>query len=287
MIDWDFESRLIDRIAVREAAARLAPRERRIVARYFGHGETGKEIGDREGICGARVHQIVDRSLRKLRDRFRERPEAKAKPQQTTRATPPPGFDRAAFLRHMQGLIERREARARELFARERSILDALMRAEEAYGLFDPPAPPTLAPPPPTFRPPNHPGYTVAWPGEHRQQNVEPWFDLSKPLTLPHLRCIAQYTLGYLVAARRLPPTGTAHIGEMTTRAECLRDADAIATAMMQIAIPKSARYSACLLDVPDGIIAVALGSPHVALRLASADEGKRVSIEVTWDHGH
>lgn len=275
LIDWDFEARLIDRIAVKEAAVRLEPRERRIISRYFRHGETGKEIGDREGICGARVNQIVNRSLRKLQARFTERPEAKAKPQQTTRATPPPGFDKAAFLRHMQGLIERREAWARALFARERSSLDAIMRWEEEAGLFDPPAPPKpKVAPPPSPPPPRQP--------------VEPWFDLSKPFTLPHLRCIAHYTLGYFVAARRPIQAGSSSIGKMTTRVVCPRDADAIATGMMQVkaGIPATAHLSACLLDVPEGLFAVALGCPFVALRVASLECGKRVSIEVTWDHG-
>jgi Sigma-70, region 4 len=297
VIDYDYETRLVDRIAIREAAAKLAPRERRVIARYFGHDETLREVGEREGICAARVGQIVNRSVRKLRDRFAEQPEARAKPHQTTRATPPPGFNRAAFLRHMQGLIAKREEQASEQRARdeeyarnwrkrERDALDAIMRSEELDGLFDPPPPqkPKLSPPPLPKPPPVGTWYEPASPS---QQNVEPWFDLSRQPTLSDLRCIAQYALGYFVAARRPTKPGSLAIGGLTTRVVCPRNADMVATALqrVRVEIPPAARLSAALLDVPNDIAAVTLGCPFVALRVASVEEGRKVSIEVTWDH--
>lgn len=260
MIDWDFEARLIDRIAVREAAARLELRERRVLRRRFIYGDSLEDLGERERVSRVRINQIENRAIGKLRDRLAE----------------PPSFDRAAFLRHMQGLIERRETWARVMFAKERASLERLIEREDG-----PPPPPPPKPAPPigsTFGTWYHP--------PQPQQTVEPWFDPARQPTLGDLRCIAQYTLGYFVASRRPMHDGSSSVGKMTTRVLCPRDADAIATAMMQVkaAIPHSARLSAALLDVPKDILAVTLGCPFVALRVASVEEGKRVSIEVTWD---
>jgi hypothetical protein len=306
VIDYDFEERLVDRIAAREAiAARLSPRQK-LVLRHYLCDETLDEIGRcddvaRTGQTGRpisreRIRQILIKSTNRLRAAFAEAPKlASAKPLQTTRDTPPPGFDKAEFLRHMRGLIAKREEKAREQRVRdeeearnwrkrERDALDEIMRGEELRGLFDPPPPqkPKL-PPPPLPKPP--PVSTWYEPAPPARQNVEPWFDLSRQPTTGDLRCIAQYALGYFVAARRLTSYGSSTIGGMITRAVCARDADAIATALQNLEAPRSARLSAALLDVPVGLLAVTLGCPFVALRVASIEDGRKVSIEVTWDH--
>jgi Sigma-70, region 4 len=296
VIDYDFEERLVDRIAAREAiAARLTSRQRHVLSRCYRYGETYREVGARDGVSATRINQIHDKAVRSLRRGFAAPPKiAAVAPTQTTRDTPPPGFDRAAFLRHMRGLIAKREEKAREQRARdeeearnwrkrERDALDQIMRNEEVRGLFDPPPPqkPKLPPPPPIPQPQWQP------PSLPAGQNVEPWFDLSRQPTLGDLRCIAQYALGYFVAVRRPTKPGSLAVGGLTTRVVCLRDADMVATALQQVRveIPATARLSAALLDVPEGLLAVTLGCPFVALRVASVEEGKQVSIEVTWDH--
>lgn len=139
MIDWDFESRLIDRIAAREliAGARLDSRQQRVLVGYFRHGDTLREVGEHEGISPERVRQIIARIFRLVH----RVPADKASPH--TRTVTPPGFDSAVFLRHMQALIARRaeeraiEARVafereRFMFERERAALDHLIEAEQS-----------------------------------------------------------------------------------------------------------------------------------------------------------
>jgi hypothetical protein len=183
-------------------------------------------------------------------------------------------FDHVGFRRHMERLIAWREARERQTFERERARLDALLLAEE-----EPPPKPTPAPKPQPVYKQQH---------LHPKQNVEPWFDLSRQPTTGDLRCIAQYALGYFLAVRHHPYYGSSSVGGMTTRVVCPRDADMVATALQRVRaeIPDTARLSAALLDVPEGLLAVTLGCPFVALRVASVEEGRKVSIEVTWDHG-
>jgi hypothetical protein len=208
----------------------------------------------------------------------------------------PRDFDPAEFRRHMQRLIVQRASEERETFARERDRLDRLIASED-----EPPPKPKPFPHPkvtefiaaykaahtPSPLPPKPPPVGTWYdPAPHPKQNVEPWFDLSRIPTLGDLRGIAQYALGYFVGSRRPLPPGSLTVGEMITRAVCERDADAIATALQNLEAPRSARLSAALLDVPEGLLAVTLGCPFVALRVASVEEGRQVSIEVTWDHG-
>lgn len=208
-----------------------------------------------------------------------------------------PAFDRAEFVRHMQAVARRkreREERAaafaaaakaaeeaeaalreREKYINARFELDTLL-ADEAVKKQPKPQPVYVQPSLPLPAPEPH------W---KPKENVEPWFDLSCKPTLGDMRCIAQYALGYFVAARQ-PGLGATDVGERITRVVCPRTADMVATALQRLKneIPVTARISACLLDVPEGLMAVVLGSPHVALRVASVEDGKKVSIEMTWD---
>jgi len=275
----DYETHLVDRISVRELAAALTPRERRILCRYFRHDETLREAGQREGISPARTAQIIERSIQRMRTAAARVP-LRVDPPLRARALPPPtGFDKAAFLRHMRGLVERRDAQESRALTAEREFLDRLLHDEAI------PKPPP-AYPLPTLPLPKPLGGTVYWPDEPTEQHVEPWFDLSRTPSLGDLRCIAQYALGYFVAACRPSRAGLQTIGKTTTRVVCPRTADMVAAALQAVKreIPATAQLSACLLDLPEELLAVVLGCPFVALRLASVEDGKKVSIEVTWD---
>jgi len=264
----DYETHLVDRISVRELAAALTPRERRILCRYFRHDETLREAGQREGISPARTAQIIERSIQRMRTAAASVP-LRVDPPLRARALPPPiGFDKAAFLRHMRGLVERRDAQESRALTAEREFLDRLLHDEAILASTPQPKPP--------------PVYVHPLPKQH----VKPWFDLSRTPSLGDLRCIAQYALGYFVAACRPSRAGLQAIGKMTTRVVCRRTADMVAAALQAVKreIPATAQLSACLLDVPEELLAVVLGCPFVALRLALVDDGKKVSIEVTWD---
>ena len=277
--DWTFEERLHERIDARRLiATRLSPRQRRVLCRTYLHGETLREIAAPDGVSPARVAQILAVALQRLQ----RPPQALPRPAPAT-APAPPGFDRTAFLHHMQGLITRRIVEDSNRRERERQNLDAIMRREEAQGLFEPPAPPKPAPPPKPYAP------TIYWapaPRPPPTQNVEPWFDPARQPTLEDLRCIAQYTLGYFTSAAGLVRDGSSEVGSHTMRVLCPRDADAIAEAMQRVraAMPSSHRLSACLLDTPPELLCVALGNRRVALRVSSIEDGRRVAIEVT--HG-
>lgn len=288
LIDWGYETRLIDRIAVRQAAAALTSRERRVLTRYYGRDETLDEVGKHEGVTKERVRQLITHAIPKLQARIAAEP---LRP--TARTTPPPGFDKQAFLRHMRGLIEQRETLAREriaereayerdVYARERKSLDAIMRREELAGLFDPPPPPKPKLPPPPYVPPKPLPYV---PAAAPAQHVEPWFNPARQPTVGDMRCIAQYALGYLLAI--LPPQqyGSGTMGTHAAHVICARDADAIATAMQSLkrAMPNTARLSAVKLDVPKDLLAASIGDHRGAIRVASLDSGRQVSLEVTW----
>ena len=285
MIASDYETRLVDRIAAREviAATNLTAQQRRVLCDWGRSDATLEEIGGREGVSKQRIRQIVAGSVSRL--------EARAKP--------PPDFDKAAFLRHMQGLIVQRAAKEREAlewerndaFARERRSLDAIMRSEEAQGLFDPPAPAKFKPPPyvpPPYVPPR-PFQPLIYdvphvPSASPQQTVEPWFDLARTPTPSDLSCIAHYALGYLGAIRHQPGSGV--MGTKAAHVIIARDADAIAAALQSLsrAIPATARLSTCLLDVPKDLLGASLATAVGAMRVVSMAEGQQVSIEVTYD---
>ena len=139
MIDYDFENRLVERIALREiiAAANLDPRQKRVLRRHS-CGDVFAEIGRQEGITGARANQIYHRAIEKIRHRRSPVLSPKPRPEQPST----PSFDKAEFLEHMQRLIVAREVRERDGFDREVHRLNHLLRAE-----FGPPPapPPTLA----------------------------------------------------------------------------------------------------------------------------------------------
>ena len=281
MICSDYETWLIDRIAIRQAAARLAPRERRVLTRYYGHNETLWEVGQHEGVSKERVRQICLTAECKLRGVFAAEP---LRP--TARRTPPLGFDTKAFLRHMQGLIVLREAQKRAAFERERDELDRLLAEEEPKpSLPPPPLPKVIVKPAPK----PHYSYLVPWkpePQHYAFPSFEPWFDLSNALTPEYLRQIALYALDYFVKARGPTEYGSPHIGKMFTLIDVERTADGVSTAMqhMRKDIPPYARLSAWRRPIPDGLLGVTVASAFVAMRIMAAEDERKVSFEITWD---
>jgi hypothetical protein len=261
LIDWGFEDRLIDRIAAREAiAARLTPRQRRVMARTIRYGETTKEVGKREGCSATRINQIVSRSVDRLRGACVERPIARAAPQQTTRATPPTGFDKATFLRHMQGLIVQREAVAREAFQRERRMLDALLAQELPKPVYlTTPKHIHVAPPPP---PPPAP---------------------LGAFQLQFLARLAVVELTHLLGPTRQP--GMPTLGARNNSVSYHTQAGTMQTAIRQLldSLPSGARLSACLF--PTSWPGACAANEYAAVNVMGGSEGC-LQLDVSWDEG-
>lgn len=297
MIDWGYEQRLIDRIAARELLAGLNYRRRRILCASYLRQDTLREIAQAEGLSAGRVGQLVNTTMARLQADARRvqplpAPVARALPPRR-RAPPsaPLGFDRAAFLHHMRGLIERRDNAERLAFARERAELDGILRDEEIQVAAQAKAPPTSPwPPLPKLSKPQWkqepPWLHVPFTFGSGPQRVEPWFDLARPLTLDGLREIARYTLNYLVAACRPPDLWQMQLGKHAACIVCARDADAIAGAMKRFAdgLPLFAKLSARAVPVPEGWFGVTVARDYcVALRVCAV-VGEQVEIMVTWD---
>jgi hypothetical protein len=295
VIDYDFEERLVDRIALKEAiAARLTPRERRVLSRYTRYGETYREIGKHEGRSVERIRQIHQHSIRKLIYplRIEGRTERKPQPQQTTRNTPPPGFDKAAFLRHMRWLIAKREEHARYQCARdeeearnwrkrERDALDRIMRNEEKQGLFDPPPPPEPKPPPWTIKQAleyvNGPYHTV-----HNSPSYAP-----PPLpTQAALRDMAELALEYLLQSHSSYFAGLPQLGKWCTSVVFTRDGGQVSEAVNSIvrALPAHARLSSYPVPIEDGTLGAHATTPYASLRVTVTPDGLKLRFDVTWD---
>lgn len=286
MICSDYESRLIDRIAAKELLARLQPRERRAVCRYYLHDETLKEVGAHiGGVTPERVRQIVLKAERKLRHA--------AKPPE------PEAVAREAFISHMRDLAwSRKEVEAR-LFAHERAEIDRMVdneqptneaaweSAHDSYKALKAAAPPKPLWPPkePLFAvwkpPPKVPPQFQQWPG-----NVEPWFDRSRVPTASDMWQIANYAVLYFVSVHRWHGkcrTGLHTLGQLLLTIESPRDADAIATNVSILVrnLQSNVHLSACPLPANGDATTVAGG---VAMRVSLIEAGQSVLIEMTYD---
>jgi hypothetical protein len=270
LIDTEFEARLVDRIAARELIARrLTPRQRRLLCRTVRYGDTLAEAGAAERMSGTRAGQIVAKAMGLLCD---ERARAAIQPERR-------GFDKAAFLRHMQRLIEARDRRNAEAFATERAVLDRLLE-DEAAKAAPPPKPATV----PVVKPIKSPGWHVAWHAvTPKQTPVEPWFG-PEPPTEYGLKQIALYALQYLSAVCRPQEHGLQKIGSRCAALICGRNADAIAGELKRFAdsLPHNVRFS---VRLPPPIEPSATASSYyIALRVASVMEHCMVSIFLSWD---
>jgi hypothetical protein len=229
-------------------------------------------------------------AIRKLRRplAFEGRDAPKSPASRTTANTPPPGFDRAAFLRHMQGLIAEREERACEQRARdeeearnwrkrEREALDRIMRNEEQDGLFDPPPPP----PSPKVRPQVQ--YTYASPPY--VYNVPSYAPPQLP-TQDGLCAMAHEALRYLLLARPQHFTGTPWLGKWATSVVFTRDGGSVSEAVNSIVreLPAQARLSAYPVPIEKGTLGANATTPYASLRVTVTPDGLKLRFDVTWD---
>lgn len=132
--DLTFEARLINAIALREAARRwLNPRRRRIL-RQRGEGWTLREIAQRECVSIERIRQEEVKAYRLL-----AKPQAGLGkqlwfPPRPAIISTPPSFDKAAFLRHMRHLIARKVWLAQQAAAC--AALEESREREREYGVL-------------------------------------------------------------------------------------------------------------------------------------------------------
>jgi DNA-binding CsgD family transcriptional regulator len=259
LIDYDFEARLVDRIAAKEAiAARLNPKQRRILLRYTRYGETYREISRREGLSVERVRQHHFRALDKLSAHL-----AKAdRPQPTTRSTPPLGFDKAAFLRHMRGLITLRDTQERELFETERTRLERALEYEKEIH----------APKP------KQPAYHFVYNGQGYAPPPLPTNDA--------LSAMAHEALRYLLQARPQYFCGTPWLGKWATSVVFTRDGGSVSEAVNSIVreLPATAHLSAFPVAIEQGTLGANATTPYASLRVTVMPDGWNLRFDVTWD---
>lgn len=323
MIDYGYEDRLVDRIAAREAiASRLTPRQRHVLSRCYHYGETYREVAVHDAVSATRISQIHDRAVRLLRIGFANPPKiAPTRPQQATRDTPPPGFDKAEFLRHMRLLIELREQhaiwerqeearrereaaeqarreelarKARELgreqreFERERAELARLIAGETAKNA--PPPPPFVpdsakAPPGSHFNHLPHLGDTLKIKLPVQYTVGSPSYHPPPPPTLGDLNRIAHAALMYLFSAH--PQfDGTQTLGKWCTSVVFTRDGGEVSEAVNSIVreLPAHARLSAYPVPIEDGTLGAHATTPYASLRVTVTPDGLNLRFDVTWD---
>lgn len=306
MIDYGYEARLVDRIAANEAiAARLNPRQKRVLLRYTRYGETYREISQREGTSPERIRQLHLKALNKLRKPLDAEP-LRVAAHRTTRNTPPPGFDKADFLRHMRLLIELREQRAiwerqeqarrdreaieqeiareRDEFETERDELARLIAREKASAEASPPPPP----PPPKSKPPIPYGpysYQQLYGPTHTVHNSPSYAPPPLP-TQDRLCAIAHEALRYLLLERPQDFIGNPWLGKWCTSVIYTRDGGLVTEAVNNIVreLPAHARLSAYPVPIEAGVLGAHATTPYASLRITVTPDGLRIRLDVTWD---
>ena len=282
MIQWDWEDRLHERLDARKLIRELPPRERRIFCARLIEGRFGEELAAEEGCSAARIAQITYRALRRLQQRSVSRETLKPEAD-TPRQTAPNGFDRAAFLAHMRGLIARREHEKQRIFERERMSLDAMLGDDDDITpSADLPYEPTPLPPLIKLWQPPNPLKFHHVPASD-QQPQEPWYDPAKVPTPAGMMEIARYALDYLRAILGILPVATTEPGPRLAHVICDRHPDAIAHAMQALRqhLPSGIRFSQVPPVIPDGLLGAAVDSQWLSLTVISLYEGRNLSIEV------
>jgi hypothetical protein len=310
---WDYERQLIDRIAIREAAATLTPRLRRVMAQYYHRGETLEEIGYREGCGKERIRQILEKAERKLREAVAGPNITTVPPLQTTAQTFPPGFDKAAFLAHMRGLRDWEANRKAREFEVERRRLAEMLEEErrsrgmaaklaethaellKAKGTSLPPGTslkiklpvqytvhPGTIPPPPSHAPTKyhyHDGAT-AYPGQT--------YHHPPPLTHEEMVTKADWALRLFLLSRRPTTAGVPWLGKMATRVQYPRDGGQIGEAVAQLArdIPQNALLSAHPFELPEGVKGAIATNSWASLRVLASKDDLLLFVDATWDEG-
>jgi hypothetical protein len=247
------EDDLIRRIDVKRAiATRLQPREREIIRDYCRYGRTFRESGALRGLCLERTRQIYARAERRLRV-------ALAEPQQVSRnGSLPAGFDRAAFLRHMRGLIALREARRSREFEADYELVSGLLQRERARKR--PAAPPPPSPP------------------------------LPQPLNAHSeaaLTRVASTALHTFMALLNPTEEGSLTLGEMFTTLtfDCF-DSVAVRNAVqsMRQVMPDSVQLSKWIMPIPPGMCGALVTNEYAAVRALAVGPALETRLDITWD---
>jgi hypothetical protein len=254
------EDDLIRRIDVKRAlATRLQPREREIIRDCCRYGMTFREIGALRGFSSARIGQLYARAERRLRV-------ALAEPKQVSHnGRQPVGFDRAAFLRHMRGLIALRDEHRSREFEDDYAVVAGLLQHEREKKR-------PAAPPPP---PPPLPVYTPAF---------------SHPLNAHSeaaLTRIASTALDAFMALLNPTEEGSETLGAMFTTFpfDCFDSATVRhAVRIMRAAMPFSVRLSRWIMPIPPGMCGAVVANEYVAVRALSVGAALQTRLDITWD---
>lgn len=285
-VDNEYESRLIDRIAIREAAANLTPRQRRVMTSYYRQGDTYDEIGKRENVTKERVRQLLMKAERKMRERLAGPKIGNAGPMQKTENTPPVGFDRAAFLAHMRGLREWQAQRQQREFEQERATLARMLEEErESRGIVATlqqqaaKADALVAKYQKEYAPPV--SYSVS--GIHGTHWEQPPYE---PPTLERLRWIAKDALNLFCNTRLVATCGLPWLGKLATRVQYPVQGGQVDRAVEALhhAIPANAQLSAFPFELPAGVKGANATNPWASLRASLSSDGLTLFLDVTWD---
>jgi hypothetical protein len=298
---WDYERQLIDRIAIREAAATLTPRLRRVIASYYHRGETLEEIGQRANVGRERIRQLLETAERRMRGKLADQKIGRSAPPLITANTPPIGFDKAAFLAHMRGLKDWESNRKAREFAQERARLAEMLEVERSRRAYDEklkthagltkgltphiklPVQYTVgsqtynAPAPTAYH--YHDGAT-AFPG---QKYYHP-----PPLTHAEMVTKADWALRLFLLSRRPTTAGVPWLGQMATRVQYPRDGGQIGEAVAQLArdIPPTALLSAHPFELPEGVKGAIATNSWASLRVLASKDDLLLFVDATWDEG-
>jgi hypothetical protein len=298
---WDYERQLIDRIAIREAAATLTPRQRRILGAVYHRGETYEEIGHREGCGKERIRQILQAGERRMRGKLAEQKIGRsAPPLLITANTPPPGFDKAAFLAHMRGLKDWEANRRQREFDEERARLAEMLEVERSRRAYE-------------EKLKTHAGlaehiqtkpkghiphiklpvqYTAPAPTAYHYHDggndPDTIYHHPPPLTHAEMVTKADWALRLFLLSRRPTTAGVPWLGKMATRVQYPRDGGQIGEAVAQLArdIPPNALLSAHPFELPEGVKGAIATNSWASLRVLASKDDLLLFVDATWDEG-
>lgn len=256
--DFDYEQRLVDRIALKEIIRALPYRQKDVILRRYVHGETLDEVGGRHDITRERTRQVEIQALKKLKEFARRRRRPLPQP-----APPPPP-------KPAKPVVKKPPEDKRAIFERE---LQALRRAiHNPYADYQVPQPqpaPTPQPSPAPFWsrpyvPPPPPLYKFA---QHE------------------LEAIAAEALKQFLNIRRPAYVGTPYLGEQASGVRFPRVGGEVLRAVEALAneIPLHAQLSARRLDIPPDADGASWATPEVALRVTHHPQSDMMFFHVTW----
>lgn len=246
--DYDYEQRLVDRIALKEIVRALPYRQKDVILRRYVHGETLEEVGGRHDVTRERARQIELQALKRLKEFARRR--RRPLPLPTAPPAPKPA----------KPVIQKPPEDKKAIFARElRSLRRAIPEPR--------PAPPQPQPPPFWSRPyvpPPPPLYKFA---QHE------------------LETIAADALKQFLNIRRPAYVGTPYLGERASGVRFPRIGGEVLRAVEALAneIPLHAQLSARRLDIPPDADGASWATPEVALRVTHHPQSDLMFFHVTW----